>query len=145
LGCYIFQPASKDNTKLNVHGNKIPQFVKGKVHMVHDREDYILYTKNYLAHKMARPKNCKKSHSIARHAYIYKNEESISSHSTSHDKTAKMTKKKIDDASHDPKLSFKTFDASFVLTKKSDKVFAKYVGHAQESKDLCLGTQGACF
>jgi hypothetical protein len=41
--------------------------------MVQDREGYILYPKNYPAHKMARPKNVKKYHSIAHHAYMYKN------------------------------------------------------------------------
>jgi hypothetical protein len=35
--------------------------------------------------------------------------------------------RKIIDASNEPSISFKTFDASFVLTNKSDKVVAKYV------------------
>jgi hypothetical protein len=33
-----FQPRSQDNTKLNAHENKIPQFVKGKAPMVQDRK-----------------------------------------------------------------------------------------------------------
>jgi hypothetical protein len=57
-----------------------------------------------------------------------------------------MPKKKIPNASNEYNISFKTFDVSYVLTKKLDKVVAKYVGgQTQESKDLCLGTQGACF
>ena len=57
-----------------------------------------------------------------------------------------MPKKKIVDASNEHSISFKTFDASFVLTNKSDKVVAKYAGgQTQESQDLCLGSQGACF
>jgi hypothetical protein len=42
-------------------------------------------------------------------------------------------------------VSFKTFDASFVLTNKSGKVVTNMLGQTQESQDLCLGTQGACF
>jgi hypothetical protein len=38
-----------------------------------------------------------------------------------------MPKKKIVDASNKPSISFKTCDASFVLTNKSDKVVVKYV------------------
>jgi hypothetical protein len=39
-----------------------------------------------------------------------------------------MPKRKIVDASNEHSISFKTFDASSVLTKKSGKVGAKYVG-----------------
>jgi hypothetical protein len=47
-------------------------------------------------------------------------------------------RKKIVDASNEHSILFKTFDASFVLTNKSGKLVAKYVGgQAQESKDLC--------
>jgi hypothetical protein len=113
-----FEPRSKDITKLNAHGNKIPQLVNGKAPMVQDREGYILYPENYPAHKMATPKN---AYYIVHHAYIYKNEAFSSRHSTSHAKTVKMPNNKTDDASHESKLSFKTFDASFVLTNKSAK------------------------
>ena len=45
-----------------------------------------------------------------------------------------------------PLFHLRLFDASYVLTNKSGKVVAKYVGgQTQESKDLCLGTQGTCF
>jgi hypothetical protein len=39
-----------------------------------------------------------------------------------------MPKKKTPTASNEPNISFKTFDASYVLTNKSGKVVAKYVG-----------------
>jgi hypothetical protein len=52
------------------------------------------------------------------------NEASSSRHSTH----VKMPKKKTPTASNEPNMSFNTFDASYVLTNKSDKVVAKYVG-----------------
>jgi hypothetical protein len=85
--------------------------------MVHDREDYILYPENYPAHKILRKSYARNVH--AHNAYIYANEAPSSRHSTSHAKTVKMPKKKVVDASTEPKLSFKTFDASYVLTNKS--------------------------
>jgi hypothetical protein len=44
-----------------------------------------------------------------------------------------MPKKKIVDASNEHSISFKTFDVSFVLTNKSGKVVAKYVGGKHKS------------
>jgi hypothetical protein len=82
--------------------------------------------------------HARKTHFVARHAYIYGNEASSSRHSTSHAKTAKMLKKKIVDASHEPKLSFKTFDASYVLTSKSGRVVAKYVASRHKSPKTCV-------
>jgi 3D (Asp-Asp-Asp) domain-containing protein len=55
---------------------------------------------------------------------MYKSEASKSRHSTH----IKMPKKKSLVASNEPNVSFKTFDASYVLTNKSGKVVAKYVG-----------------
>jgi hypothetical protein len=46
-----FQFGSQSHIKLNAPRNKIPNFVKGKASMVHDREGYILYPKNYPEHK----------------------------------------------------------------------------------------------
>jgi hypothetical protein len=109
--------------------------------MVQDREGYILYPKNYPEHKI-RKIHAGKPHIVSHHAYLYSNEASSFRHSTH----IKMPKKKISNASNEHNISFKTFDASYVLTNKSGKVVAKYVGgQTQESKDLCLGTQGACF
>jgi hypothetical protein len=73
---------------------------------------------------------------------MYSNEASNSRHS-SH---IKMPKKKSANASNEHSISFKTFDASFVLTNKSGKVVAKYVGGKHKSSKTCVwGTQGACF
>jgi hypothetical protein len=132
-----FQHGSQDNTKLNAYENKISQFVKGKALMAQDREGYILYPENYPEYKIRRI-HARQSHSVAHHAYIYKNEASSSRHRTSHAKIDKMPKKKIVDASHESKLSFKTFDASFVLTNKSGKVVAKYVGGRHKSPKTCV-------
>jgi hypothetical protein len=132
-----FQRGSQDNTKLNVHGIKISKFIKGKAPMVHDKEGYILYPKNYPEHKIRRI-HAKKSHSVAHHAYIYGNEASSSRHSTFHAKTTKMPKNKNVNASHEPELSFKTFDASYVLTSKYGRVVAKYVGGRHMSPKTCV-------
>jgi hypothetical protein len=88
-----FQPRNQNNIKLNVHRNRISNFVKGKAPMVQYREGYILYPENYPEHKI-RKNHAKKSHHVAHHAYIYKNEASRSRH-TIH---VKMLKKKIVDA-----------------------------------------------
>jgi hypothetical protein len=82
-----------NNIKLNAHINKISNFVKGKAPMVQDREGYILYPKNYPKHKIRRI-HAKKSHHVAHHAYIYRNEASSSRHATH----VNMPKKKIVDA-----------------------------------------------
>jgi hypothetical protein len=49
-----------------------------------------------------------------------------------------MPKKKIANASNEHSISFKTFDASFVLTNKSCKVVAKYVGDKHKSPKTCV-------
>jgi hypothetical protein len=135
-----FQPGSQNNIKLSAHRNKISNFIKGKDPMVQDREGYILYPENYHEHKIRRI-HAKKSHHVAHHAYIYIKEASSSRHRTH----IKMPKKKIVDASNEHSISFKTFDASFVLTNKSGKVVAKYVGDKHNNPTTCIGTQGACF
>jgi hypothetical protein len=76
-----FHPRSQNNNKLNAHGNKISNFLKGKAPMTQDREGYSLYPKNYPEHKIRRI-HAKKSHFVAHHAYIYKNEASSSRHTT---------------------------------------------------------------
>jgi hypothetical protein len=128
-----FQPGSQNNIKLNAHRNNISNFVKGKAPMVQDREGYILYPKNYPKNKI-RKNQAKKSHLVAHHAYIYRNEASSSRYTTH----LKMPKKKIVDASNEHSISFKTFDASFVLTNKSGKVVAKYVGGKHKSPKTCV-------
>jgi hypothetical protein len=50
----------------------------------------------------------------------------------------KLPKKKIHNASNDHDISFKTFDASYVLTNKSGKVVAKYVGSKHKGSKTCV-------
>jgi hypothetical protein len=134
-----FQPRSQSNIKLSAHRNKISNFVKGKAHMVQDREGYILYPENYLEHKIRRI-HAKKSHSASHHAYIYSNKASSSRHTTH----IKMPKK-IVDASNEHSISFQTFDASFVLTNKSGKVVDKYVGANTRVQRLVFGYPRCLF
>ena len=65
---------------------------------------------------------------------MYKNEASSSRYSTH----IKMPKKKIPNASSEHNVSFKTFYASYVLTKKSGKIVAKYVGGKHKSPKTCV-------
>jgi hypothetical protein len=46
--------------------------------------------------------------------------------------------KKSPIASNEPNVSFKTFDASYVLTNKSSKVVAKYVGGKHKGSKTCV-------
>jgi hypothetical protein len=108
-------------------------FVKGKAHMVQDNEGYILYPANYPEHKIRRI-HAKKSHSVSHQAFMYKNEASSSRHSTH----VKMPKKKTPTASNDHNISFKTFDASYVLTYKSGKIVAKYVRGKHKGSKTCV-------
>jgi hypothetical protein len=129
-----------DNVKLNAP-KKLSNFVKGKDPMAQDNEGYILYPASYSEHKIRRI-HAKKTYSVSHHAFMYKSEASSSRHSTH----IKMPKKKSPTASNDLNISFKTFDAAYVLTNKSGKIVPKYVGgQTQGFKHLCLGTQGSCF
>jgi hypothetical protein len=65
---------------------------------------------------------------------MYKNEASSSRQSTH----VKLPKKKAPAASNEHNISFKTFDASYVLTNRSDKVVAKYVGGKYKSSKICV-------
>jgi hypothetical protein len=111
-----------DNVKLNAP-KKLSNFVKGKAPMVQDNEGYILYSAGYPEHKIRRI-HSRKSHSGSHYAFMYKSEAS-SSRQSAH---VKLPKKKTPIASNEPNVSFKNFDASYVLTNKSGKVVAKYVG-----------------
>jgi hypothetical protein len=127
-----FQQGSQSNIKLNAP-MKLSNFVKGKAPMVQDREGYILYPENYPEHKI-RKIHARKPHYVSHHAFIYSNEASSSRHSTH----IKMPKRKIPNASYEHNISFKTFDASYVLTNKSGKVVAKYVGGKHKSPKTCV-------
>jgi hypothetical protein len=135
-----FQQGSQSNIKLNAP-KKLSNFVKSKAPMIQDREGYILYPENYHEHKI-RKIHARKPHNVSRHAFMYRNDASSSRHSTH----IKMPKKKIANTSNEHNISFKTFDASYVLTNKSGNIVAKYVGGKHKSPKTCVwGTQGACF
>jgi hypothetical protein len=108
--------------------------------MVQDNEGYILYPTNYPKHKIRRI-HARKPHSVSHHAFMYKNEASSSRQSTH----VKLPKKKTPAASNEHNISFKTFDASYVLTNKSGKVVAKYVGGKQKSSKLVFGYPRCLF
>jgi hypothetical protein len=72
---------------------------------------------------------------------MYKNEASSSRQSTH----VKLPKRKSPTASNDPNISFKTFDASYVLTNKSGKVVAKYVGANTRAPRLVIGYSRCLF
>jgi hypothetical protein len=120
-----------DNVKLNAPPKRLSNFVKGKAPMPQDNEGYILYPAGYPKYKIRRI-HAKKTHS--HHAFIYKNEASSSRRSTH----VKMPKKKTPSASNDHNVSFKTFDASYVLTNKSGKIVAKYVGGKHKGSKTCV-------
>jgi hypothetical protein len=127
-----FQQGSQSNVKLNAP-KKLSNFVKGKTPMVQDKEGYILYPANYPEHKI-RKIRARKPHNVSHHAFIYKHEAYSSRHITN----VKMPKKKIPNASNEHNISFKTFDASYVLTNKSGKVVVKYVGGKHKSPKTCV-------
>jgi hypothetical protein len=66
--------------------------------------------------------------------FMYKSEASSSRHST----YVKLPKKKTPTASNEPSISFKTFDASYVLTNESGKVLVKYVGGKHKGSKTCV-------
>jgi hypothetical protein len=125
-----FQQGS--NVKLNAP-KRLSNFVKGKAPMVQDNEGYILYPTNYPEHKIRRI-HARKPHTVSHHAFMYKNEASSSRHSTH----VKLPKNKTPAASNDHNISFKTFDASYVLTNKSGKIVAKYVRGKHKGSKTCV-------
>jgi flagellin-like hook-associated protein FlgL len=127
------------NVKLNAP-KRLSNFVKGKAPMVQDNEGYILYPANYPEHKI-RKIHARKPHSVSHRAFMYKNEASSSRHSTH----VKMPKKKTPTTSNEHIISFNTFDASYVLTNKSGKVVAKYVGANTRAPRLVFGYPRCLF
>jgi hypothetical protein len=108
--------------------------------MVQDNEGYILYPANYPEHKIRRI-HAKKSHSVSHHAFMYTNKASSSSHSTH----VKMPKKRTPTALNDHNISFKTFDASYVLTNKSGKIVANMLGANTRGQRLMFGYPRCLF
>jgi hypothetical protein len=125
-----FQQGS--NVKLN-GPKKLSRFVKGKAPMAQDNEGYILYPAGYPEHKIRRI-HARKPYNVSHHAFMYKNEASSSRQSTH----VKLPKKKTPTASNKPNVSFKTVDASYVLTNKSGKIVAKYVGGKHKGSRTCV-------
>jgi hypothetical protein len=123
-----------DNVKLNAPPKRLSNFVKGKAPMPQDNKGYILYPAGYPEHKIRRIYS-RKSHPRPNHAFMYKGETSSSRQST----RAKFPRKETPIASNDSNISFKTFDASYVLTNKSGKVVAKYVGANTRDQRLVFG------
>jgi hypothetical protein len=121
-----------DNVKLNAP-KRLSNFVKGKAPMAQDNEGYILYPAGYPEHKIRRI-HARKPHNVSHHAFMYKNEASSSRQSTH----VKLPKRKSPTASTEPNVSFKTFDASYVLTNKSGKVVAKYVEDKHKGSKTCV-------
>jgi hypothetical protein len=122
-----------DNVKLNAPPKKLSNFVKSKASMPQDNEGYILYPAGYPESKIRRI-HSRKSHSGPNHAFMYKGETSSSRQPT----CAKLPTKKTSSASNDHDISFKTFDASYVLTNKSSKLVAKYVGGKHKGSKTCV-------
>jgi hypothetical protein len=108
--------------------------------MVQDNEGYILYPAGYPEHKIRRI-HYRKSHSGSHHAFMYKSEASSSRQSTH----VKLPKKKTPTASNEPIISFKTFDASYVLTNKSGKVVANMLGANTRAQRLLFGYPRCLF
>jgi hypothetical protein len=121
------------NVKLNAPPKTLSNFVKGKAPMPQDNDGYILYPAGYPESKIRRI-HSRKSHSGPNHAFIYKGETSISRQPT----RAKLPKKRTPSASNEHSISFKTFDASYVLTNKSGKIVAKYVGGKHKGSKTCV-------
>jgi hypothetical protein len=124
--------ALASNRELNAP-KKLSNFVKGKTPMVQDNEGYILYLAGYPEHKIIRI-HSRKSHSGSHHVFMYKSEASSSRQSTH----VKLPKKKSPTTSNEPSVSFNTFDASYVLTNKSGKVVAKYIGGKHKGSKTCV-------
>jgi hypothetical protein len=122
-----------DNVKINAPPKRLSNFVKGKAPMPQDNEGYILYPAGYPESKIRRI-HSRNSHSGPNHAFMYKGETSSSRQSTH----AKLSKKKTPSASNEPSISFKTFDASYVLTNKSGKLVAKFVGGKHKGSKTCV-------
>jgi hypothetical protein len=120
------------NVKINAP-KRWSNFVKGKAPMAQDNVGYILYPAGYPEHKIRRI-HARKPHNVSHHVFMYKNE-AYSSRQSTHDK---LPKKKSPTASNDHNISFKTFDASYVMTNKTGKIVAKYVGTKHKGSKTCV-------
>jgi hypothetical protein len=85
--------------------------------------------------------HARKTYIVSHHAYMYSNKASSSKHSTH----IKMPKKKTVDASNEHSISFKSFDASLVLTNKSGKIVANMLGANTRAQRLVFGYTRCLF
>jgi hypothetical protein len=60
-------------------------------------------------------------------------------HIVSHAPNVHMALVKPNNVSNGPCMSYRIFDASYVLSRKSSKVVAKYVGHVTRTLKLVFG------
>jgi hypothetical protein len=111
----------------------LSNFVKSKAPMPQDNEGYILYPTSYPSTKLGEFTLGSLTLALIM-LFMYKGETSSSKQST----RAKLPKKKTPIASNDSNISFKTFDASYVLTNKSGKIVAKYVGGKHKGSKTCV-------
>jgi hypothetical protein len=125
-----FQQGSQSNVKLNAP-KRLSNFVKGKAPMAQDSEGYILYPANYPEHKIKKL-YARKPHTIFHHAFMYKNEASSSRHSL----MLKCLKRKF--LMHQMSIMFHLRLLMLLLTNKSGKVVAKYVGGKHKSPKTCV-------
>jgi hypothetical protein len=127
-----FQQGSQSNIKLNAPKTNCLILLRVRLpwFMIERVTFYILRTILNTIRKI----HARKPHNVSHHAFMYSNEASRSRHSTH----IKMPKKKIANVSSEHNISFKTFDASYVLTNKSGKVVAKYVGGKHKSPKTCV-------
>jgi hypothetical protein len=135
-----FQPRNQNNNKLNARRNKISIFVKDKAPMVQEREGYILYLENYPKHKI-RKIHAKKSHPVAHHAYIYRNEASISRHTTH----VKTPKKKIVDASNEQAFHLRPLMHHLFLLTNLAKLLPNMLGASTRVQRLVFGYPRCLF
>jgi hypothetical protein len=108
--------------------------------MAQDNEGYILYPAGYPEHKIRRI-HARKPHNVSHHAFMYNNEASSSRQSTH----VKLPKKKSPIASNEPNVTFKTFDASYVLTNKLGKVVANMLVANTRVQRLVFGYPKCLF
>jgi hypothetical protein len=110
-----FQRGGKENTKIKVNEHGFPKFVKEKVKapIVHTSNTHVVL--------------CRTSH--VRHI-------------VSHAKITHVPHVKSRNASNGPYMSYHTFDASYVLSRKNGKVVWSL---AEKHQVLHLGAKGACY
>jgi hypothetical protein len=129
-----------------VNGLEFPKFVKekGKAPIVHNVHyirvnAHVLLFHSHVKNAHIHAKNTSNSHAHIMHASF--DTESHARHIASQARFSHMPNAKVKNASNDPFMSYHTFDASYVLTRKSSKVIAKYVGPRHKNTKSCVWFQ----